>query len=77
MVQFTELEDKNGEEVYEGEIILNDDRNEVAIVKWDNKKAMFITEYVETKDRYPLWESLSNLYYSIGNIYENHELIKQ
>ncbi len=37
---------------------------------------MFIVEYLESKDKFPLWESISNLNYSVGNIYENPELLE-
>lgn len=74
--QFTGLKDINGIEIYEGEILYNNDRKEHCIVKFDIEKAMFIVEYLESKDKFPLWESISNLNYSVGNIYENPELLK-
>ena len=73
--QFTELHDKNGKEIYEGEILYNNDRKEHCIVKYSKEKAMFIVEYLESNDEFPLWQSISNLYYSVGNIYENPELL--
>ena len=74
--QFTGLKDINGIEIYEGEILYNNDRKEHCIVKFDIEKAMFIVEYLESKDKFPLWESISNLNYSLGNIYENPELLE-
>ena len=74
--QFTGLKDINGIEIYEGEILYNNDRKEHCIVKFDIEKAMFIVEYLESKDKFPLWESISNLNYSVGNIYENPELLE-
>jgi hypothetical protein len=71
--QMTGLKDKLNNWIYEGDIIFNDDRNQTAVVKYDDNKAMFITEY-EEGETYPLYESLGNRYYSIGNIYENPEL---
>ena len=74
--QFTGLHDKNGKEIYEGEILYNNDRKEHCIVKYSKEKAMFIVEYLESNDEFPLWESISNLCYSVGNIYENPELLE-
>lgn len=74
--QFTGLSDKNDIEIYGGEIIFNDDRKEYGVVKWDSKKAMFVTEYLVSKDCFPIWETLSNLYYSVGNVFDNPELLE-
>lgn len=74
MMQHTGKEDTNEKEVYEGDIIFNDDRPEHGVVKWSEEKAMFVTEY-ESGGVYPLWEGLSNLYNVVGNIYENPELL--
>ena len=73
----TELYDKNGKEIYTGEILYNNDREEHCIVKYSKEKAMFIVKYLENNDEFPLWESISNLYYSVGNIYENPELLEK
>ena len=73
--QFTGLYDKNGKEIYECEILYNNDREEYCIVKYSKEKAMFIVKYLESNDEFPLWESISNLCYSVGNIYENPELL--
>ena len=76
-LQFTGLYDKNGKEIYEGEILYNNDRKEHCIVKYSQEKAMFIVKYLESNDEFTLWESISNLYYSVGNIYENPELLEK
>lgn len=71
VMQYTGLIDDNVEEVYEGDIIFNEDRNENGVVEWSNDKAMFVTKYPESEDSFPLWETLNNCYKVIGNIYEN------
>ena len=65
-----------GVEIFEGEILYNNDRKENCVVKYDEEKAMFIVEYLESKDKFTLWESISNLYYSVGNINEDQELLE-
>jgi hypothetical protein len=74
VMQYTGLKDKNGKEIYEGDVIFNDDRNATGVVIFNERYAGFSTDY-GYGEIYPLWESISNLYYSVGNIYENPELI--
>ena len=76
LIEQTPYTDKNGKEIYEGEILYNNDRKEHCIVKYSKEKAMFIVKYLESNDKFPLWESISNLYYSVGNLYENPELLE-
>jgi len=73
--EFSGLLDRHGKEIYDCEVIFNDDRKENGIVKFDEEKSMFVVEYIESKDSFPLWESISNLYYSIGNVFSNPELV--
>ena len=78
IMQFTGLLDKNGIEIYEGDIVENDFGNGSYVsgkisgtVIWNNKEAKFDI------DRGLLDECLFNENIEvIGNIYENPELIK-
>ena len=77
LMQFTGLTDKQGQEIYEGDIYLNneneDDLPTETVVKFEFGK--FILTDRETQKRY--LEDLVNIEGKvIGNIYENPELIK-
>jgi hypothetical protein len=71
--QFTGLNDKNGKEIYEGDILMADSWKWYWIVQFDSVKARFnciVNSHNGTNDYIPC-----NQVEVIGNIYENPELL--
>ena len=78
LMQSTGLKDKNGKEIFEGDIV--DYKGREAVVKWHGSYASFIYRFVdELQERVSDWEPLFLACYHfevIGNIYENPELLE-
>lgn len=73
LMQHTGLKDKNGVEIYEGDILQHESIDTLReIVKWEGEmwtEEGFMTGFGE-------WFGTGNQYTIIGNIYENPELLE-
>jgi uncharacterized phage protein (TIGR01671 family) len=75
VMQFTGLHDKNGKEIYEGDVVAPEHESSGrAVVEWREECASFETHWQDGHFDHNCgtWEFLE----VIGNIYENPELVK-
>ena len=77
LMQYTGLKDKNGREIYVGDIVLIYERREV--IEWDKYQCgfnPFCWQIPSAADCYSEW-TFSDNGEVIGNIWENPELLKE
>lgn len=79
LMQFTGLHDKNGKEIYEGDILLFSNQLALRIVLWEDSYAKFEFHLLNKSPQpcgYTLCKGNANVIEIVGNIYENHELLE-
>jgi uncharacterized phage protein (TIGR01671 family) len=84
LMQYTGLEDRNGKEIYEGDV--GEGEHATYLIQWNVEKAQYQAKIVKTKSvlskncSFPLWQYIENdggcRIEIIGNVYENPELLE-
>jgi uncharacterized phage protein (TIGR01671 family) len=73
-LQFTGLTDKNGIEIYEGDIVTHLHSADTCVVVFQKETAMFLAQEIGDEK---LGFGIEDVTEVIGNIYENPELLKK
>lgn len=75
LMQFTGLEDKNGTEIYEGDVVVHDGKR-TRPVRWNEEMAAFDMDVSGVAVDQECGSYEPSTIEVIGNIYENPELLK-
>ena len=60
------------DKIFKGDLIKNCDTGDLQVVCWNNDKCAWYCKYIESDRIVSLSDSLGNLNYKVGNIYDNH-----
>ena len=75
LMQYTGLKDKNGNEIYEGDIVIHHYFHETGTVIWQQSQSRYALEYLSDKKTQELFPIDTAMFEIIGNIYENPHLL--
>jgi uncharacterized phage protein (TIGR01671 family) len=76
VMQYVGLKDKNGKEIYEGDIVKQDD-GLLSDVRWRINGCDFVLNQFQAVGSYNFGFQINKGVEVIGNIYENPELLKE
>ena len=73
--QFTGAIDCSGKQIFENDIIFNEDRMQHQVVFYDEERFCFFCKYVGCEETVSLCNSIGNANYKVGNIFDNADLV--
>ena len=77
LLGFIGIKDKNGKEIFEGDIIYHHYYHETMICEWRQARCAFVLTSIPDGKPLELYQIDSECFEVLGNIYENQELIKK